>query len=166
MTEKAQKKHRGGSGRGNLWKPTDEQRESAKFLTAAGATPAQVALHLGVARDTVEKHLGDELKYGRELADLGLVGKLYRKAMGSGIDKADGDTACLIYLAKVRLQMWDRPPTFPHLHPNDIPSTPKEGALPEVHVMVRYRYPSDAGALAPPPLDRLPQTIEAEAKPV
>jgi hypothetical protein len=165
MDEKPRKsKHsnRGGSGRGNVWKPTPEQREAAKFLYAAGATDSQVAYHLGVARPTVRERLAKEAKFGRELADLGLVGKLYRKAMGSGVESTDGDTACLIFMAKTRLGMWDRPPMFgAPPHPNDNLPTKRE----ELCIRVSYRWTNDPQALPPPSPDRLPPpTVEAEAK--
>jgi hypothetical protein len=148
----------------SAWEPTAEQKESARFLAATGATHRQIALYLGIGVSTVDTRLKDETEIGREMADLALVGKLYRKAMGSGLHSTDGDTACLIYLAKARLGMYDRPPVFGNVHPNDIPNTP-QAASAEVHVSVRYRYPADPGSLPPPPRDRLPQTIEAEAKP-
>lgn len=143
------------------WEPTPEQREASKFLYAAGATDRQVAYHLGVGEPTIRKHLAREAEFGRELADLGLVGKLYRKAMGSGIEATDGDTACLIFLAKARLGMYDRPPMFGAApHPNDLQPTRHE----ELCVQVTYRYSHDAQALAPPPAERLPQQIiEAKA---
>lgn len=158
---KSKYSNRGGSGRGNRWEPTDEQREAAKFLMAAGATADQVALHLGVHLSTVNERLKEELKWGRSVADLGLIGKLYRKAMGSGIHSTDGDTACLIYLAKVRLGLYDRPPMFATPHPNDSLPSRRE----ELCVQVNFRYSSDPQSLRPPPADRLPQTVEAKAEP-
>lgn len=162
MSEKppsAPRKHKPGPGRGNVWKPTDEQRLTAKFLSAGGATQKQIGDYLGIDKDTVALRLRAEWDYGQELKDLALVGKLYRKAMGSGIHSADGDTACLIFLAKTRLGMWDRPPALPSFHPNDFQPQVRE----ELSVSVTYRYSTDPEALAPPPADRLPRQIEATA---
>jgi hypothetical protein len=164
MSEKKPKDALAGNpakrGHGNVWEPTQEQKDAAKYLAAVGATEEQVAMHLGVCRDTVRARLTEELRYGREIADLGLVGKLYRKAMGSGIHSNDGDTACLIFLCKTRLGMWDRPPALPPMHPNDSLQNVRE----ELSVSVTYRYSSnDPRALAPPPADRLPLQIEAQA---
>jgi hypothetical protein len=157
-----------GKARGNpgqKWQPTDEEREICKYLAGAGASLAEIALHLGRRRANVEERLADEIAFGEHIANLGLKAKLIKKAMGSGINSMDGDTAALIYALKVRLGLWDRPPAFSP-HPNDIPAS-GGNAREEVSVQVTYRYSRDSQALPPPPADRLPppQTVEAEAKP-
>jgi hypothetical protein len=162
MEPEPQKKRRAGPGRGvDKWTPTKKQRETAKVMFACGATQDQVGLQLGVSRDRIARHLATEFEHGRELAKLNLGGKLYRKAMGNG------DTACLIFLAKNWLGMTDKPwwmmPGALPPHPND---TPHEGRE-ELCVSVSYRWSSDPQALPPPPPDRLPQsTVEATASKV
>lgn len=145
-----------GVGSGYAWEPTKEQRETAKFLFGCGATQQQVALHLGVSIDSCRTHLRSEFEWGTELANLALHGKLYEKAM-------KGDTACLIFLAKNRLGMTDKPWWMhpgANPHPNDIPKEGRE----ELCVTVTYRRSNEPQALAPPPPDRLPPPVEAEAK--
>jgi hypothetical protein len=165
MSEKTPKAHPAGPGRGNVWNPSEEQRQRVRWLAAAGATEVQVAQIIGVNVKTLKARCPEELANGPELANLQLMGKLYSKAMGSGVEAKDGDTACLIYLAKVRMHLYDRPPAFAPVHPNDIPSTPTM-TREVISAEVTYRWTNDPAALGPPPADRLPQpTVDAEARP-
>jgi hypothetical protein len=89
MSEKKPKDALAGNpakrGHGNVWEPTQEQKDAAKYLAAVGATEEQVAMHLGVCRDTVRAR-------GREALSQG-DGQRHRF-------EGDGDTACLIFLCK------------------------------------------------------------------
>lgn len=125
------------------WNPTPAQRQTALMLYGIGATDAQVAAQLGVAKITVQKHLTEERAEGWSLANLQLYGALWKKAVKGG------NIAALIFLAKNRLGMSDRQD---HHHSGEVAPPPRQ----ELCLRVEFAYPSDPRALAPPPADRLP----------
>lgn len=155
-SEKAQEEPdiRGEPGiRGRRWYPTDKQRATAKMLFGLGATMGQVAQYLGVGKGSVQRHLEEEFRWGYELANLRLYGALWDKAVNKK------DTACLIFLAKNRLGMMDRPSLF-----GGVPVGQDPPAREELCIEVRYRYSTEPGALAPPPPERLALAAPASGK--
>jgi hypothetical protein len=115
------------------------------MLYGLGATDAQVAAQLGVAKITVQKHLTKERDEGWGWANLQLYGALWKKGVKSG------NVAALIFLAKNRLGMSDRQEVQ---HSGDAAGPP---ARQELCLRVEFAYPTDPRALQPPPAERLPQ---------
>ena len=76
--------------------PTDQQRELVLGLRAIGATHERIGEVLGVSHDTVIRHFSRELEIGFDQIRAKIASTLIQKAL-------DGDTACLIFLAKTRL---------------------------------------------------------------
>jgi hypothetical protein len=141
-SEKPKRAENGGSGRPFVATPL--QRQTALMLFGLGATQRQVAKHLGVSKQTIEKHFREEFEEGWELANLQLYGALWKKAVKGG------NIAALIFLAKNRLGMSDRQDVN---HSGEVHSPPVRA---ELCLRVEYRYPSDPRALQPPPPERLP----------
>ena len=132
-------------GRGRpAWEPSEKERAVAMALFGLGATYAQVARHLKIGLSTAQAHLSAEFQEGYDLANLKLYGALWEKAV------VKRDTACLIFLAKNRLGMMDRPSLFPGGGSLDLPP-----AREELCIEVRYRYSNENGALPPPSPERL-----------
>lgn len=131
------KKAKGGPGRGHEWVPTEAQRQEARNLFSAGASWAQVARRLGIAKSTAEKHLRAEFEEGWEDANLQLHATMLQLAI-----KRKNPTM-LIWLSKNRMGWSDRqeqthkgqPPPLRH----------------ELSLRVEYVVPNDPRALAPPP---------------
>lgn len=154
-----------GPGRGNKWEPTEDEKMAAFCLAAMGASAREIGFHLHHDQKLIQERMGPLLEMGDKVAAQTIKAKLFRKALGSGIHSSDGETAALIYLAKVRLGWYDRPPAFGPVHPNDIPAT-SQATREELSVTVTYRRSNDPQALPPPPADRLPnRMLEAEAEP-
>lgn len=76
--------------------PTDQHRELVLGLRAIGATHERIGEVLGVSHDTITRHFSRELEIGFDQIKSQIASTLIRKAL-------DGDTACLIFLAKTRL---------------------------------------------------------------
>jgi len=139
-------------GRGKTWEPTARQRLEAAIGFASGCSHQTMALYFGVAKITVQKRFAEEFRMATEMSQLALRQRLWFKAM------VEGDTACLIFLAKNMLGMRDR-------HDLTSDNLPLPPGREELCVRVVYVNPSDprANAGAPPHLLESP-TIDAKAE--
>jgi hypothetical protein len=90
--------------------PTAVTRFQVHWGTQIGAPQEKLAELLGIDKKTLRKHYREELDSGRLNADTKLAARIYKKAM-------DGDTACLIFLAKTRLG-WTETSRHEHSGPN------------------------------------------------
>ena len=87
--------------RGKNFIPTDQDRELVLGLRAIGATHQRIGQVLGISHDTLVRHFPHELEMGFDRLKAEIASTLFRKAL-------DGDTTCLIFLAKTRLGWTER----------------------------------------------------------
>lgn len=139
------------TGPGNAWEPTPRERLEAAIAFASGCTQALVARYLGVSESVVCRTLKEEYEFASHMRNMALQSKLFRKAM-------EGDTACLIFLAKNWLGMSDRVDTTSGGQP--LPPPRAE----ELSLRVIYVVGGDPRANPGPPQHLLePPTVEATA---
>lgn len=75
--------------------PTDHDRKRVALHAGLGVPIEQIARIVGIAKETLIKHYGDELELGRAQATASIAGKLYERAM-------KGDVACMIFWLKAQ----------------------------------------------------------------
>jgi hypothetical protein len=72
--------------------------EKCRILASYGVPGDQVCVLAGISQHVLYRHYGDSYQEGLTQGNAALAHRLYQKAL-------DGDTTCLIFLAKARLKM-------------------------------------------------------------
>lgn len=77
--------------------PTEKNRHMVEAMAAVGTPGEDMAIMLGISRDTLDRHYIDNIKAGRAKANLQIGRKIHAQAM-------EGDTALLIWWSKTRMR--------------------------------------------------------------
>lgn len=104
--KKPVKKPGAGTGRGNLWKPTADQRVQVKLLVGLGLTHREIASVMtnpltgkGISVNTLEKHCRPELDDGGAFVTSKVGQSLVRKAIS---DNHPSAAVCAMFYLKCR----------------------------------------------------------------
>lgn len=82
---------------GSKHTPTQQDRDSAKRLSALGVTHEDIALRLKISADTLTKYYKEQLDEGRIDANSSIAGTLFQQAK-------NGNTQAAIFWLKTRAQ--------------------------------------------------------------
>jgi DNA-binding CsgD family transcriptional regulator len=82
--KKAKKQARKSSGRPEF-KPTAEQRERVEILIGGGMAIDEIAAALNLAKNTLKKHFGVELRMGRSKKRAEVLEAMYNSAKGGNV---------------------------------------------------------------------------------
>lgn len=110
---------REGAGR-SAFKPTEDQREQVKQLTAFGLRQEDILLFIKGAAGkpitvaTLAKHFPDELSRGKLVANVSIAKTLYKKALA-------GDNTCMIFWLRTQAGWKDAPQRVEHSGPEGLP---------------------------------------------
>lgn len=88
-------------GRFAAYVPNDKDRTLVSLGSIAGGTQERIAKIIGIDRDTLRKYYAREWEDGKDVADLKVVGALYRMATMAGNDKVALPAA--IWYSKARM---------------------------------------------------------------
>lgn len=83
--------------------PTPQERQRVLEMSRLGIPQDDIARVIGISPKTLRLHFRDELDTAATIANAGVGGALYRKAM-------DGDTACMIFWLKTRARWRENDP--------------------------------------------------------
>jgi hypothetical protein len=86
---------------GNSFRPTKHQRGLVKLAAALGQPHEDIAQMLGISRNTLEKHLGEELRLGALHAKLKVGSNLFKIATAD--PPLPGTVSAAIFWAKTRM---------------------------------------------------------------
>lgn len=76
------------------FEPSEEQRQTVKTY-AVVLTQAQLAAHMGISEDTLQRHFRKEIDQATAMAVASIGSKLFKKA-------SDGNLAAMIFFLKTR----------------------------------------------------------------
>ncbi len=120
--------------------PTDQTRESVKYMKIVGGKDADIAKALGITRPTLNKHYKQELKQGKQQLGGQLAKTAYQIAFGYKYKDGKGlikekqpNPAMVMFLLKTQFGFSE---TQKHEFTNEIPSIKvkildEEGNLPD-----------------------------------
>jgi hypothetical protein len=138
---------------GNSFRPTKDQRRLVKLAAAVGQPHEDIAQMLGISRNTLRKHLSQELRSGATHANLKVGQNLFKMATG--------DPACYstvvaaIWWSKVHMG-WRSTPVARHVS--------SDAAKSEVQIVIVPQEQDRCGDSAPP-LSDLDEALSPDSEP-
>lgn len=126
---------REGAGR-SAFKPTEEQRELVRQLTAFGLRVEDMVLFIkgtngkSITANTLTKHFRDELSKGKLRANVAIAQTLFKKAKS-------GDNTCMIFWLRTQAGWKDAPQRFEHSGPEGLPIATTAVSMEEFRKAVR-----------------------------